>query len=241
MRSCSGRTNSFASVVKMVQVSRPSPCGPDQRSHKPAKAKRCWSLNWKRKGCFSLPRFCQTTMSTPATPAASPSLEQRLACLEAHRRELRRQLGELRLAVAVIALGLILYSAWRTLFTFPVRATVVEAQRVVVRDAAGRARLVLGTDDVLPDAFRAKDNPGVLLCDEKGALRAQLYASEELSGLGLFDLDGKPRVALTHRNGWSGCFLKDRGDAIRVGMALDAGGPRLVVQDEKERVLFGQP
>ena len=55
------------------------------------------------------------------------------------------------------------------------------------------------------------------------------------------DPDGKPRVALTHRNGWSGVWLKDRGGSIRVGMALDAGGPRLVVQDEQERVLFGQP
>ena len=106
---------------------------------------------------------------------------------------------------------------------------------------AGRVRLVLGTDDSLPDAFRAKDNPGLLLCDEKGTLRAHLYASEEMTGLGLFDPDGKPRAALTHRNGWSGMFLKDRGDAIRVGMALDSGGPHFVVQDEKERVLFGQP
>ena len=72
-------------------------------------------------------------------------------------------------------------------------------------------------------------------------MRAQFYASEELTGLGLFDPDGKPRVAVTHRNGWSGCFLKDRAGALRVGIALDAGGPRLVVQDEQERVLFGQP
>jgi hypothetical protein len=154
----------------------------------------------------------------------------------------QQHLARLRLAVAVIALGMILHSAWRTLFTFPARATVVEAKRVVVRDPAGRTRIVLGTDDSLPDAFRAKDDPGVFLCDEKGALRAQLYASEELSGLGLFDRDGKPRAALTHRNGWSGCFLKDRGGAIRVGLALDAAdGPRFVVQDEAERPLVSLP
>jgi hypothetical protein len=117
--------------------------------------------------CWHQPGPETTTISTP--PAASPSLEQRLACLEAHNRELRRQLGELRLAVAVIALGMILHSAWRTFFTFPVRATVVDARQVIVRDFAGRVRLVLGTDDNLPDAFRARDNPGVFLCDEKGA------------------------------------------------------------------------
>jgi hypothetical protein len=100
---------------------------------------------------------------------------------------------------------------------------------------------VLDTDDGLPESFRAKDNPGLLLCDKKGALRAQLYASEELTGLGLYDPDGKPRVALTHRNGWSGVWLKDRGGAIRVGMALDAGVGRIVVQDEKERPLLSLP
>jgi hypothetical protein len=172
-------------------------------------------------------------MPTPVTPDP-PSLDQRLAALEAQNRRLR-------LAVGAIALGLVVYAAWHMLFAGPIRATVVEAQRVIVRDPAGRVRLVLGTGDSLPPEFRAKDNPGLLLCDEKGALRAHLYASEELTGLGLFDPDGKPRAALTHRNGWSGCFLKDRGGAIRAGMALDAGGPRLVLQDEQERVQFGQP
>jgi hypothetical protein len=46
---------------------------------------------------------------------------------------------------------------------------------------------------------------------------------------------------VTHRNGWLGVFLKDRGGAIRAGMSLDAGRPQIVVQDEMERVLFGQP
>ena len=103
-------------------------------------------------------------------------------------------------------------------------------------------RLVLGCDDYLPDAFRSKYNPGVLLDDETGALRGHLYASDALSGLGLFDRDGKPPVALTHRNGWSECFLKDHGGAIRVGMALDAvDGPRFVVQDEAERPIVSLP
>jgi hypothetical protein len=175
-------------------------------------------------------------------PADSPSLEQRLTALEADNHDLRRQLNRLRLGGVVLALGLILYGAWHSLFAGPIRATTVEAQRVIVRDPAGRARLVLGCDKFLPDSFRAKDNPGLLLYDEKGALRSQLYASEELSGLGLYDPDGKPRAALTHRNGWSGCFLKDHGGAIRVGMALDsADGPRLVIQDEAERPLLSLP
>jgi hypothetical protein len=115
-------------------------------------------------------------MNTPATPADSPSLEQRLANLEAQNRRLR-------LAVGGIALGMILYAAWHTFFIGAVRATVVDARQVIVRDPAGRARIVLGTDDSLPPAFRAKHNPGLFLCDERGALRAQFYASEQLTGL----------------------------------------------------------
>src|SRR5262245_44201281 len=161
-----------------------------------------------------------------STPADSPSFEDRVSALKAGNRDLRRVLGRFRLGGALLAVGLIAYAAWHTLFVGPIRATTVEAQRVIVRDAAGRVRLVLGTDEGLPPEFRAKDNPGVLLCDERGALRAHLYASEELTGLGLYDPDGMPRVALTHRNGWSGCWLKDRGGAIRAGMALDsAEGP----------------
>jgi hypothetical protein len=192
--------------------------------------------------CWRHPGQETTTLSTPATPANSPSLEERVSGLEAENRHLRRLLGMLRFAFGLLGAGLILYAAWHTLFVGPIRATVVDARQVIIRDPAGRARIVLGTDDSLPAAFRAKDNPGVLLCDEKGALRAQLYASEELTGLGLFDPDGKPRAALTHRNGWSGCWLKDHGGAIRVGMALDpADGPRFVIQDDAERPIVSLP
>jgi hypothetical protein len=89
--------------------------------------------------------------------------------------------------------------------------------------------------------LKANDHLGQLLCDERGALRVHLCASVEWTGLDLLDLDSKPRVALTHCNGWSGCWLKDRGGAVRAGMALEAGGSPLVVHDEQESVLFGQP
>jgi hypothetical protein len=180
-------------------------------------------------------------MSTPAPPDDSPSLEDRVSSLEAENRELYWRVNQLRFLAAMLGVGVLLYAGLHAFYGLPVKASVVEARQVIVRDAAGRVRLVLACNEQLPDAFRSKDNPGLLLYDEKGAVRGHLYASEELSGLGLFDPDGKPREALTHRNGWSGVWLKDRGGVIRVGMALDAGGPRLVVQDEQERVLFGQP
>jgi hypothetical protein len=106
----------------------------------------------------------------------------------------------------------------------------------------GKVRLVLGCADYLPDAFRSRYNPGVLLYDETGALRSNVHASDELRGLGLFDREGKPRAALTHGNGRSGCFLRDHGGALRAGLALDAAdGPRFVIQDETERPIVSLP
>jgi hypothetical protein len=182
-----------------------------------------------------------TTMSTPLTPAASPSLEDRVSALEAENRELQRSVVLLRWVLLAFLTAAPAYTFWQLWFG-TLHAPTLDTRRVIVRDHTGKIRLVLGTDEYLPDAFRSKYNPGVLLYDETGALRGHLYASDELSGLGLFDPDGKPRVAVTHRNGWSGCFLKDHGGAIRVGMALDsADGPRFVIQDEAERPIVSLP
>src|SRR5262249_32727984 len=127
-------------------------------------------------------------------------------------------------------------------FVTPIRATTVDARKVIVRDPAGRVRLVLGTDDGLPPGFRAKDHPGLFLRDEDGALRAHLYACEGLAGLGIYDPDGKGGGALTPGNGGSGCFRRAHGGAIRVGLALDAAdGPRFVIQDEAERPIVSLP
>jgi hypothetical protein len=133
------------------------------------------------------------------------------------------------------------YFLWQMWFG-TLHTPTVDTRRVIVRDHTGKIRLVLGCDEYVPDAFRAKYNPGLLLYDETGALRGHLYASDELSGVGLFDPAGKPRAALTNRNGWSGCWLKDHEGALRVGMALDAvEGPRFVIQDEAERPLVSLP
>ena len=89
-------------------------------------------------------------MSTTTPPGDSPSLEERFNALEAENRDLRRLVGRLRLALGLLGAGLIAYAAWHTLFAGPVRATVVEAQRVILRDTAGRVRTVLGTADGQP-------------------------------------------------------------------------------------------
>jgi len=180
-------------------------------------------------------------MTTPANPADSPSLEARVSALEADNRRQQQQLTRLRFAVGAIALGLVLYAAWHTFFAGPLRATSVEAQRLILRDPEGRVRLVLGTDEDQPDAFNAQDNPGVLLYDEQVALRARLSATEEVAGLRLFDPDGKPRVALTHGDVTSGVWLKDRQRAVRAALVLEAGGPRVEILDEDQRPVFRKP
>src|SRR5262249_41365031 len=154
-------------------------------------------------------------------------------------RELQRTVALLRWVPLVLLTAVPAYCLWQ-LWLRTLHAPTLDTRRVIVRDHTGKIRLVLGCDGYVPDAFRAKYNPGALLDDETGALRGYVYASDELSGL--FDRDGKPRAAFTHRNGWSGYFLKDHGSAIRVGMALDAvEGPRFVVQDEAERPLMSLP
>jgi hypothetical protein len=100
---------------------------------------------------------------------------------------------------------------------------------------------VLGSSEYLPDAFRAKDNPGVLLFDEQGALRGQLNATDDAAGLRLFDPDGKTRAMLTYGKVTSGVWLRDRQEAIRAALALDAGGPRLGILDEDQRPLVRKP
>jgi hypothetical protein len=191
--------------------------------------------------CLLHPGPEKTTLSTPAPPTDSPSLEDRVSALEAQNRDLQRAVALLRWVLLGFLTAVPAYCLWQLWFG-TLHAPTLDTRRVIVRDHTGKVRLVLGCDDYLPDAFRSKYNPGVLLYDETGALRGHLYASDELSGLGLFDRDGRPRAALTHRNGWSGCFLKDHGGAIRVGMALDAAdGPRFVVQDEAERPIVSLP
>jgi hypothetical protein len=177
-------------------------------------------------------------MSTP--PVDSASLEDRVSALEAENRELQRTVTLFRWVLLAFLTAVPAYCLWQLWFGTS-HAPTLDTHRVIVRDHTGKIRLVLGCDDYLPDAFRSKYNPGVLLYDEAGALRGHLYASDELSGLGLFDPDGKPRAALTHRNGWSGMWLKDRGGAIRAGMALDVSGGSVVVQDENEKPLRSLP
>src|SRR5262249_54375734 len=180
-------------------------------------------------------------MSTPSTAADSPSLEDRVSTLEAQNRDLQRSVALLRWVLAAFLTAVPAYCLWQLWFG-TLHAPTVDTRRVIFRDHTGKIRLVLGCDEYVPDTFRSKYNPGVLLYDETGALRGHLYASDELSGLGLFDRDGKPRAALTHRTGWSGCFLKDHGGALRVGLALDsAAGPRFVIQDDAERILLFLP
>jgi hypothetical protein len=191
--------------------------------------------------CWRHPGQETTTMNTPSPPADSTSIEERVSALEAQNRDLQRSVTLLRWVLLAFLTAMPAYGLWQLWFG-TLHAPTLATRRAIVRDQTGKVRLVLGCDEYLPDAFRSKHNPGVLLYDETGVLRGQLYASEELTGMGLFDPDGKPRVAVTHRNGWSGVWLKDRGGAIRVGMALDAvEGPRFVVQDAAERPIVSLP
>jgi hypothetical protein len=177
-------------------------------------------------------------MSTP--PADSASLEDRLSALEAENRDLQWRVSQLRFLAAMLGVGLLLYAAFHAAFATPIKATVVEAPRVVLRDPAGRIRLVLGGDENLPATF--SNNPGLLLFDEDGHLCGQLNATDDVAGLSLFAPDGRgPRVEVTHGKVTSGVWLKDRNDSLRAALALDGSGPRVDLLDEDQRTLPRQP
>jgi hypothetical protein len=178
------------------------------------------------------------TMNTP--PADSASLEARVAALEAENRDLHWRVSQLRFLAAMLGVGLLLYAAFHAAFAAPIKATVVEAQRVVLRDATGRVRLVLGSDENLPATFN--NNPGLLLFDENGHLRGQLNATDDVAGLRLLAADGRgPRVEVTHGPVTSGVWLKDKNDSLRAALALDGSGPRVDLLDEEQRTLPRQP
>jgi hypothetical protein len=83
-------------------------------------------------------------------PADSASLEERLSALEAENRDLQSRVSQLRFLAAMLGVGLLLYAAFHAAFATPIKATVVEAQRVVLRDPSARIRLVLGGDETCP-------------------------------------------------------------------------------------------
>src|SRR5262245_42730278 len=90
-----------------------------------------------------------------------PSLEQRLATFEA-------QNPCLRLAVGAIALGLVLYAAWHSLFAGPIRATTADAGKVIVRDPPAAFGWCWGPTTACPRRFAPRTTPACCCATRRG-------------------------------------------------------------------------
>ncbi len=66
---------------------------------------------------------------------------------------------------------------------------VLEAERLILRDAAGYVRAEIGTND--------RHVVSLKLCDDRGSCRAELLVTKDgTSGLQFYDSLGKPRLVL---------------------------------------------
>ena len=119
------------------------------------------------------------------------NLVQRVARLERQNRQLK-----------VVGLGIALGMA-ASLLTGAVKAPrTVEAERIVILDSHGRARITLGTPAFAGSATYANaDDPIIWLADEKGTDRAMLASD----GLYFANSRGRPTASLSSDpNGLSG-------------------------------------
>jgi hypothetical protein len=122
------------------------------------------------------------------------NLVQRVAKLERQ----NRQLKMIGLGVALGAATFLLMGAARTPKT-------VEAEKIVIRDHHGRARITIGTPAFAGAAISTNsDDPMIWLTDDKGADRAMLATD----GLSFANGKSRPTVSLSSDpNGLSGLKL----------------------------------
>lgn len=156
------------------------------------------------------------------TETTMETLRQRLDGLERAHRWWRRAMATL--AAGIVA-AVLMGQARPTL-------KVVEAEKVVLRDASGKVRVVMDARD---------DRPGLKILDSRETVRVAMDTSRLGSGLFLYDLEG--RLTATLRvldDGTTRLYLNDgkRGSA-ELGVGID-GGPwvRLFDRDEKASAIL---
>jgi hypothetical protein len=148
------------------------------------------------------------------------SFRLRLDALERQNRRLRRVLGAASVAVfAVVAVGA----------TAPA-PRVIEAEQVLIRDANGRTRAILGLDP-------ASHSAGLAVLGASGARRIGVgVKSDGTAGIALSDERGELRAGLaTTPAGKASVSLSDETGSIRAGLGVvEDGTPRLGLTPPEE-------
>jgi hypothetical protein len=159
---------------------------------------------------------------------ALPTVLERLDRLEQHNEKLARQNRRLKFAGIVLLLlagAVFLVSSPGPSRAEPKKAATLEAEKFILRDAAGKERATLMT---------GKFGPGLLLYDEQGKPSIALAAVK--TGPLLYLLQGgRSRVALgLHKDG-PGLYLADETEKDRVGLTVNKKGAALRLLDEKQK------
>ena len=146
-------------------------------------------------------------------------MEERLDRLERENRRLKRA-GALvaALAVSILAMGA----------AAPEKGKKIEAEEIVLKDAAGKTRIWLSVTRL---------GPALHLFDEKGVPRAVLMAQS----LQFTDGDVTPRLRLALEKGAPVVLLSDANDRARAVLGVGTKGPRLLFTKPSGEVLWKAP
>jgi len=155
-----------------------------------------------------------------ARRANSPTMEammgdERLEAVVRRVEGLEREVRRWRRAATALTLGAV---ALATIGGAIPRGRIVEAQKFVLKDSAGRVRVELGPND-------ADKSIALRFTDEAGSPRLTLGVEEQSALLVLNDKTGRPRVGLvTLAHGVPGLTLYDTTGRTRAELGLSRDG-----------------
>ncbi len=130
------------------------------------------------------------------------ALAQRIDHLEAKSRRLARQVRGMKLFVGGgIACGVLMLGIGQTRPATQPSPSALEAQRFLVRDAAGRDRAAFG--------MRDDGTVGLSFLDEQGAKRLEMMLKDGWPVVWMLDSDGRPYVWLSRQPGESGDVVSE--------------------------------
>jgi hypothetical protein len=163
------------------------------------------------------------------------TLEERLENMERKLGQVKRRQRGLLGAVLLVAGGLIIPLVFET------TASRARGQGAGTAKEM-RARKIIIEDEngnARAQLFAGIDGPMLILWDENGMIRAGLTAAKDGTMLALYDENGKFGAGLKMAKGGSSLWLGDEKGETRVNMNATKEGPGLVLYDENGMIRAG--
>jgi len=163
------------------------------------------------------------------------TIEERLENMEKELARLKWRNRCLLGAILLVAGGLVVPLMFETT-ALRARAQVAGTVKEI---RANKISLCDINDVTRAELTASKDGPGLGLYDEKGIARALLTVLKDGPGLGLYDEKGMPLAKLAVTNGESMLTLCDEKGQARTWLRVAEDGPILVMRDEKGQARTG--